>query len=285
MTKSIFKFPFDTELLFSIFKYSIYLCLCINGAQFIFDDIRAAAHTLNGDSSLFDKLKIYAVSVDTLAWIVLLAVYELETYVVDDDRLNGGLKWLFYAISVLCYVAILYAFAGYVGKLVMLTDIVPLAGDFCNWGDRSLTLMTKLDSYEPVNAQTCAALSNSTIYQLRDEPIIIQMESFRGFDGILALAWVDVINSATWVLVVVFIQLDIVLQLRGELNTWILRITAAIKAVLYLALFVVAVYWGVYGALIDFWDACLWLLGFVFIELNIFSWNREMRTATSGLQI
>jgi hypothetical protein len=28
---------------------------------------------------------------------------------------------------------------------------------------------------------------------------------------------------------------------------------------------------------VDFWDAFLWLVAFVFIEMNIFQWQREVR--------
>jgi hypothetical protein len=35
------------------------------------------------------------------------------------------------------------------------------------------------------------------------------------------------------------------------------------------------------GDFIDFWDAFLWLVAFVFIELNIFNWNQETMTDTT----
>ena len=34
-------------------------------------------------------------------------------------------------------------------------------------------------------------------------------------------------------------------------------------------------YWGYMGDGIGFWDAILWLLAFIFIELNIFQWRQE----------
>ena len=34
-------------------------------------------------------------------------------------------------------------------------------------------------------------------------------------------------------------------------------------------------YWGFVGDFLDFWDAFLWLVAFVFIELNIFQWQVE----------
>jgi hypothetical protein len=38
-----------------------------------------------------------------------------------------------------------------------------------------------------------------------------------------------------------------------------------------------AIYWGIKGDFVDFWDAFLWLVAFVFIELNVFEWRRESK--------
>jgi hypothetical protein len=44
---------------------------------------------------------------------------------------------------------------------------------------------------------------------------------------------------------------------------------------MYTVLFGAAVYWGVEGTFLDFWDAFLWLVAFVFIEMNVFEWREE----------
>ena len=53
------------------------------------------------------------------------------------------------------------------------------------------------------------------------------------------------------------------------------------KAVLYATLVAAAIYWGFKGDFLDFWDAALWLFAFVFIELNVFEWQQELRDQTS----
>ncbi len=65
------------------------------------------------------------------------------------------------------------------------------------------------------------------------------------------------------------------LQLAGRLGPRLLWSLKWAKAGLYATLFAAAVYWGVKGDFIDFWDAFLWLVAFVFIELNIFQWHAE----------
>ena len=47
------------------------------------------------------------------------------------------------------------------------------------------------------------------------------------------------------------------------------------KVVLYSTLLFAAVYWWIDGDFLDFWDAFLWLVAFIFIELNVFEWRAE----------
>ena len=35
------------------------------------------------------------------------------------------------------------------------------------------------------------------------------------------------------------------------------------------------VVWAIKGDFVDWWDAFLWLVAFVFIELNVFEWRAE----------
>jgi len=50
--------------------------------------------------------------------------------------------------------------------------------------------------------------------------------------------------------------------------------------VLYSILFAAAAYWGLLGDFLDFWDAFMWLVAFVFIEMNIFQWQAETSSAS-----
>jgi hypothetical protein len=53
------------------------------------------------------------------------------------------------------------------------------------------------------------------------------------------------------------------------------------KVFLYLLLLLAAIYWGVNGDFLDFWDAFLWLVAFFFIELNVVEWRHEVRTGSA----
>jgi hypothetical protein len=65
------------------------------------------------------------------------------------------------------------------------------------------------------------------------------------------------------------------LQERNRYEGLVLRASTASKFILYSILFIAAVYWGIYGDFVDFWDAFLWLLAFFFIEMNVVEWRHE----------
>ena len=82
-------------------------------------------------------------------------------------------------------------------------------------------------------------------------------------------------NSVTWILVVLVLEADVRLQLRGAYAGQWLFASKVSKVGLYGILFAAAVYWGFEGDFLDFWDAFLWLFAFFFIEQNLFVWQQE----------
>jgi hypothetical protein len=94
---------------------------------------------------------------------------------------------------------------------------------------------------------------------------------------------VDVVNSAAWILVVILLEIEVrVLTRWGAVSRPATRITNALKMMLYATLVVAAIYWGFKGDFLDFWDAALWLFAFVFIELNVFEWQQEIRIQSAA---
>jgi hypothetical protein len=96
------------------------------------------------------------------------------------------------------------------------------------------------------------------------------------------LLWLDVTNAATWLLVVFILEIEVRLLERGRLDGMASRTSNVLKTVLYSILAFAAIYWGIKDDFIDFWDAFLWLLAFVFIELNVFGWHRLTETITES---
>lgn len=254
-------------------KIFIYGSLCLTCYQFLMEDFAAAKLMLNKESDWREVLNIFSVSIDTLAWLSLLVVFELETSVIDDEKLTGWLKKSLTGVSLICYLIIVYAFVGYTGKMLMLSKVEPLAVEPCSLSSQYVQVVD-MDEYSTLGPELCSRLNQENTLKLAGEHVVIE-NSVHG--KVMALAWASVINSLAWILVVAILQFDIFLQTRQRLSASIYRGSSVIKAALYATLVCVAVFWGLVGSFVDFADAVLWLAGFWIIELNVFNWNKETR--------
>ena len=76
---------------------------------------------------------------------------------------------------------------------------------------------------------------------------------------------VEIANSAAWLAVSALIWTDL-FSPRGA-RGWA---RSALRWTLYAITLVCALFWGITGAWLDFWDAAIWIVCFFVIELNIF---------------
>ncbi len=270
------RLAFITPRVFELFKYGVYLLLCLNIVLFFRDEWLATDYLFRDGVAMADIISGFAATIDTAAWVVLLLMFELETFVLPDEKLKGGVKFGLEGTRAICYLFIVYAFYGYVVKCIGLYDFTPVnLLDLCGLSGGSLSFMTDLDEYETVTAANCALLSSaSQFFELASSGIVTDAETMR---SARILAWTDVINAADWLLVVAVLEMDVRLQLKDKLHGNIRTASKAAKTVLYAVLLAAAVYWGFAGSFLDFWDAFLWILAFVFIELNVFEWHTEIQ--------
>ncbi|WNC68838.1 hypothetical protein RI845_01490 [Thalassotalea nanhaiensis] len=260
---------------FQLFKYSVYILLSMNIYFFFVEDYSASSQTFAQGVSGLQVIEAFTATIDTAAWVVLLLLFELETYVLDDEKITGWVKYSINTTQALCYLIIVSSFYGYIAKYNMLHSISPfIIDDVCSLVGSTFTYLRDIDDYVPLTHEACATFSNQPLLQINGTEIIADQyhltEAHR-------LSTVEVVNSATWLLVVIILEIEVYLQLKGKLTDRRLFMHKLIKTVLYSTLFVAAAYWGVKGGFIDFWDAFLWLVAFIFIELNIFQWNAETK--------
>jgi hypothetical protein len=256
--------------IFTFAKYIVYALLSLNVYFFLQEELLALTYTFADGIQPGQLIQAFSATIDTAAWVILLLMFELETSVLDDNKLRGGLKWVLHGLRGLCYLALGYAFTGYYNELVTLYQVTPLAvTDACTMVDSGYSLLIDLDEYLPLDSVNCAAVG-SQLYTIADFGILADGETLRAAQW---LAWVDVINAADWILVVIVLEVEVRLQLRGDLSDRVMDATKIIKFLLYAVLFACAIYWGFAGDFLDFWDASLWLFAFIFIELNVFEWQ------------
>ena len=265
--------PVNRYVLFRAFKYAVYLLLAFNVYAF-FTENHAAAGAIFADGIQFGNvIEAYNDSIDTLSWVLLLLVFELETFILADDKIHGWVKLALNIVSGFCYLFILYSFYGYVAEMASLTHLLPLSQPVCDLANQGGWLLAVgQDDYVPLAANNCAALADTHILRQADMQVLATVDTW---SEIKWLAATDVVNASAWLLVVVILAFDVWLQLRHELSDSMMRYSQVIKVLLYSTLLLCAIYWGINGSLLDFWDAFLWLVAFFFIEMNLFEWQAE----------
>ena len=257
---------------FLLFKYIVYGMLVLNVFLFLNKESKAAAHRFSEGIGWTDLIDAFSSTIDTGAWVILILLFELETFILSDKQLKGYIKWALRLLRSCSYVFICYAFSGYLNKYGWVMDFsgVDIA-NLCQHIGQSW--MVEPDVYQPITQANCETLSSATEFLKKSDKNIFTdlpqwTTSFR-------LALTDIFNSGAWILVVIVLEFDIWLQLKNQLTGRIYLFSKIIKGILYAVLLGAAIYWGIVGNFLEFWDAFLWIVAFVLIENNLFEWQAE----------
>ena len=262
------------------FKYLVYSLLALNVYLFFSEEWLASKVIFASGVNVDNIIEAFSSTIDTAAWLVLLLLFELETYVIDDENLKGGTKWTLHGVRAFCYIFILYSLYGYMTKIGLIAQFSPhQITDLCSLA-KEWKFMETLNVYNEFTATTCKALSVSgTEYFSYDKyKLITDAKTLSDVNG---LAWIDVINASAWVSVVVMLEIDVHTQLGNISSKLWEKYNIFVKVTVYGLLFIAAVYWGVTGNFLEFWDAFLWIVAFVLIEMNMFEWQAEIAERNS----
>lgn len=262
------------EWIFNAIKYLTYGYLGYNGLQFFADEAAASATTFQNGLSFSEVIEVYSASIDTTFWLMLVALLELETYIIDDEVLKRpGVKWGMIAARSICYAMIVYAWYGYIVKSMFQADIVPLAiANACLLVDQGYSILVGLEEYIPLTAESCRTLVGQELYRLNGYNIVAPLDALHYARNV---GFIDNFNSTAWLGVVLVLEIDVWYQLKGDYKGLLYKVSYIMKAILYSILIGCAVAWGYTGVWLDITDAVLWLFAFFFIELNLFTWQQE----------
>lgn len=272
----------NREIVFQLFKYAVYCLLTANVFIFGREEYLAAQLQFSDGIAIAQFIEAYAATIDTAAWVVLLLMFEFETYLLDDRHFTPRTTMTLHGIRFLSYVFIVYAFYGYIVNVLFVYDVAPAAivDSLCLLADGSWSYAVDLDEYTVIDAANCSAFGHAApLMQFGDLPAVVDSP---GLLDIQRLAWVDAINAAVWILIVLILEIDVRLQEHGRFEGIALRLSNGLKFIFYSILFLAAIYWGFKGDFVDFWDAFLWLLAFFFIEMNVIEWRKEDAEADQG---
>lgn len=271
----------DLHKLQQAVKWIVYALLIVNWGFYIAEDWNRALHTLGPDATLLDWAGEFATSIDESAWFVLLLMLELETYILEDQDWEGWIAKTVHAVRVVCILMILhtvYAFAVTVDEYRP-TVTVDNAATLCDLSDDGLSYVYNLE-YTEINAESCGSLSDASVfYKVGNDPVVA---THAGLRLERQLAWGDLIEVVSWLIIIVAIELVIRLQERGVTGGKVISSANRVKVFFYLVLVALAAWWATLSHWLYSWDTFLWIAGFAAIEMNINEWREEIVEETSG---
>lgn len=267
-------------------KWIVYTLLIINWGFYILEDWNRAVHTLSPGSTLLDWAREFATSIDESAWFILLFMFELETYILQDQELKGRVTKTVRGVRLVCFMMIMhtvYAFAVTVIDFQP-TVVVENVSDLCDMTNDEVSFVYNLE-YTEITEQTCGGLSHETrFYRIGDDPVV---SSLAGLNLERDLAWADLVEVVTWLFIILSIEVVVRLQKHGTTGGTLISVAHKLKIFLYLILFGLAVYWASLSHWLYTWDTFVWIAGFAAIEMNLSDWRDELleeqhETVTKG---
>ena len=261
-------------------KWLVYTLVIINFGFYIRNDLVIAGHTLYSGSSLLEISRAFATTIDESAWIILLLLFELETYLLSDDPLSRAKTLLMQGIRLVCYISLAHTLYAYGVYLAEIYAAVPVEGvtNLCQLIGKDLSYASNL-VYSKINSSNCASLSSANQFFYVDPPTFFIVEDAAGLAIEKQLAWIDIFEAIIWLLILLSIEVAVWLQDRNIGQGLIFKTLSITKWCLYSLLWAAAGYWIYRGHYMFAWDEFVWIAGFVAIEMNIVEWRNEINDA------
>ncbi len=266
----------------AVIKWSVYGILTFNFVLYLQDDLLAYRSSVAKDAPISELLETFATTIDTVAWLGLIFLLELETYLLSDNVLESWLGKLLRGFRLLCAVSIAYAAIGYTIIAFDYYKITPQpqVENLCDLASQGIWLQTDSADYREISLENCTEISSGPPYYKVDQNVsLIDAPTLQ---KVQSMEWINVVNAWVWLLVVALIEIEIWLQWRDRFGRS-LRVVQTAKTGSYLVLWTCAFAWLYFGYTLYGLDAIVWIAGFWAIELNLTEWEQE-RTAELGLQ-
>ena len=262
------------------FKLIIYTLLLVNFALYFQDDWVNAQHTMRNGGSFLDWTGAFATTIDESAWMFLLILFELETYVLSDEPLSRPKAFLMHAVRVVCYVSLAHTLYAYSDYLIDLRSVPPIEDitNLCQLAGNNLSHVYNLH-YTEISSVNCQTLSTATQFFYTDPPEFLIVADSAGLALEKGLALVDIIEAVTWLLILLSIEINVWIQDRGIASGLPMTILKSSKTLLYLILWGAIAYWLYYEHWMFAWDEFVWIAGFIVIEMNMAQWRKELLEA------
>jgi hypothetical protein len=258
-----------------LIKWVVYVSLLINTGFYILDDYQALFAAIPDDAPLINILTRFSTSVDMIAWVALIALFELETYALPDEAFTKKITRTLLVGRAVCYILIAFAAYGYTVEALDTYDYSEVAGvsDVCQLADDDVWLQVNSVDYEQITGESCEELSDDSVfYRFEGETSVLGASLL---EHVQSQGWLDISNAFIWIIVVLLIEVEVWLQGADRFGSRLLPVVRVSKTLFYLVLIFNGVTWAVTGYALYAWDAFLWIFGFWAIELNLAEWEQD----------
>ena len=255
-------------------KIVVYALLLVNFVFYVIDDWTVAAHTARVDWNVLDWSRAFATTLDEAAWFVLLFLFELETYLLDDDAFTPRRLAVMHGLRIICMLFIGHTVYAFGHAVVTLLAVEPtMASGLCEFAGDGIAYAFNL-TYTPLDAASCPGLARASTLYLIDQGTLVTDATGLRIERELAV--VDLVEVVAWLVILFLIEFTVRQQDRGITAGRSLRFARNLKLCLYGVLWLCAAYWLYRGHWVFAWDEALWILGFVAIDMNIEEWREEL---------
>jgi hypothetical protein len=188
-------------------------------------------------------------------------------------------KWVITGLTAACYVVLVYAGYGYAVALSDSYQYEPIESrPACYFANTGFAYLSPSARPIELTHENCSAFAGKKIFKSPTDNLIATEPNLM---ALRKLSWVDVFNASAWLIIVLLFQVELSLEQMNKLTKHRLIVVMAWKIFAYLALLVCAIYWTVFSAFIDYWDAWLWLLAFILIDLNMLGLEEDQNQKVS----
>jgi hypothetical protein len=256
-------------------KWTVYTLLLINFAYYIAEDWNRALHTLGPEAGFLDWAGEFATSIDELGWFILLFMFELETYALEDEAWDGWAGRVVHGIRLACFVMLGHTVYAYFGAATALYPSVPVDAhtNACDMAGADISWVYNLQ-YTDITGSNCAALADAgRLYWIEQNAVVSSAE---GLDLERNLAWVDLAEAVIWLVIILAIEIVVRLQNRDITEGTLITAAKRLQFLLYAALICIAVYWATLSHWLYCWDELVWIGGFAAIDMNLNDWRKEI---------
>jgi len=259
-----------------IIKWIVYALLTINFVFYAREEIFFAEYTLRDGASFLEWTAAFATTIDEIAWLLLIVLFELETYTLSDEAFKGFVESLMHSGRIACYLLVLHTVYAWSTAIIDLDDVTRVDGvtDLCELADNENSFTSNL-GYTVIDAANCRELSNgSEFFYIGINPVVTDKPGLRIERQ---LAWADLIEAIVWLLIMLVMEFTVRIQNRGVAAGRLIFLVNTTKLSLFSILIAISAYWGYRGHWLYVWDEFVWIAAFAVIEMNMSEWRDEIR--------